>query len=107
LDSCWPVREIAAVVEQAGRSESGRARGGQIPMRPTSGSQSIDLLGRWRSRAKKALGSGARPEVAVSAALEESYRDGLLRAAKLLDEQGFPELAQKVRALFDESRGTR
>jgi hypothetical protein len=76
-------------------------------LRSTNGSRSIDLLGRWRRRARKALDSGARPEVSVSAALEESYRDGLIRAAKLLDQEGFPELAQKVRALFDEVRSTR
>jgi hypothetical protein len=46
-----------------------------------------------------------RPEISVSAALEESYREGLKRAATFLEENGFPELAQKVSAL-DPNRTT-
>ena len=69
-------------------------------------SRSFDFMGRWRSRARKALSSGVRPEISVSAALEESYRDGLKRAATYLEENGFPELAQRVAALMNQDRPT-
>jgi hypothetical protein len=64
-------------------------------------SRNFDFMSRWRSRARKALNSGVRPEISVGAALEESYREGLKRAATYLEENGFPELAQKVTGLLD------
>jgi hypothetical protein len=70
-------------------------------------SRNFDFMSKWRSRARKALNSGVRPEISVGAALEESYREGLQRAATYLQENGFPELAQKVTALLDQDRTTR
>jgi len=85
------------------RAASGAETGNRAM--PRGSSRNIDLLGRWRGRARQALNSGVRPEISVSAALEESYREGLKRAATFLEENGFPELAQKVSAL-DPNRTT-
>jgi len=77
----------------------------EIMLRPTS--RNFDFMSKWRARAREALHSGVRPEIAVGAALEQSYRDGLKRAVLFLEENGFPELAQRVLGLIDHDRGSR
>jgi hypothetical protein len=67
-------------------------------------SRNFDFMSKWRSRARKALQSGVRPEISVGAALEESYREGVERAVTYLQENGFPELAQKVTTLLDQDK---
>jgi hypothetical protein len=73
---------------------------------PVSISRTFDLLGKWKWRARKALNSGVRSEVSVSAALEESYQEGLKRAARHLEESGHPDLARQVLALMQQDRAT-
>jgi gluconate kinase len=79
-------------------------------MRLTDGIQPGNPFGRtlsekahWHQRARKALDNWApNTETSVAAALEESYRDGLRRAARFIDEKGQRELAAMVRKLAEE-----
>jgi len=59
---------------------------------------------RWELAARKALDTwSGGPETNVAAAIEESYKDGLKRAAAFLDEKGQRELAAMVRKLAEEA----
>jgi hypothetical protein len=78
-------------------------------MQPSNGDRGVDPLRRfragWRSRARNVKDTWLPGTLPIESALEGTFREGVAFAAELLEEEGHRDLAGKLRARVQRSKG--